>query len=55
MRLRVPEREGEHPVEPRRDVDAVLLVEMRDHLDVGAGAQRVPARLELARRAPGEL
>ena len=37
-RLRVPEREREHAVELPRDVDALLLVEVGDHLDVGARA-----------------
>ena len=53
VRLRIPDGEGEHAVEPRRDVDALLLVEMRDHLDVGVGAQHVAACLELPRQLGG--
>ena len=37
-RFGVPQREREHAVELGRDVDALLLVEVGDHLDVGAGA-----------------
>ena len=54
-RLGVPQREREHAVEMRRDVDALLLVEVGDHLDVGAGAQPVPARLAARGVSAGAL
>ena len=43
---RVPDREGEHPVQALDARGALLLVEVDDRLGVGRGPEAVPARLE---------
>ena len=43
----VPERDREHPADALEEALAVLLVEVRDDLDVPDAAERVPLRLEL--------
>ena len=46
--LLVPEREGEHPVEPLHAACTVLLVEVDDHLGVGLCRETMTEPLELA-------
>ena len=44
---RVPQGEGEHAAQARQAVEAVLLVEVHDHLGVGARTEPVAAPLEV--------
>ena len=44
----VPDREGEHPVQARRQVDPPLLVAVDEDLRVGPRREAMPALLELA-------
>ena len=43
---RIPEREGEHALQPADRVHALLLVEVGDHLDVRAGAEAMAPSFE---------
>ena len=43
---RIPQREGEHPAQVLDERRPALLVEMHEHLDVGAGAEAVATALE---------
>ncbi len=47
-RALVPDRDREHPAQPAREVEAVLLVQVHDRLRVGVRAVRVPVVHELA-------
>jgi hypothetical protein len=49
---RVPDREAEHALELVHEVGSVLLVEVRQHLGVAAGAEAVPARREAIAQCP---
>src|SRR5579862_8786183 len=44
----VPDREREHTVQPSHHIDAVLLVEMDEHLGVAARGKAVAGELQLA-------
>ena len=48
----VPERDREHPAQPAREVVAVLLVQVDEHLGVAAGAEAMTGRLELSPQLP---
>ena len=43
----VPQRQGEHPAQPFDERRPALLVEVHEHLDVRAGAERMAAALQL--------
>ena len=43
---RVPQRQPEHPVERVQEVESLVLVEVRQHLRITAGAKAVTLGLE---------
>ena len=45
---RIPDREGEHPVEFSQRVDSILLVRLKENFDVGLRAEDAPALFEFA-------
>ena len=45
---RIPDREGEHPVESSQRVDPILFVRLKENLDVGLRAEDASALLEFA-------
>ena len=50
---RVPERDREHPAQPPREVEPVLLVEVDEHLGVAVRAEAVARALELGAQLRG--
>jgi len=52
LEIVIPDGQGEHAVQPVDDVDAPLPVAVHDHLDVGAGRERVTETDQLGLEFP---